>query len=451
MRLNDLCVLGEVNFTGATPGEVFMTINSVFVIDNTKRPLTPCSPARARALLRDGKAAVWRTVPFTIILQVAMPDAVVKPFAVKIDPGSQTTGLALVDPDNRVVFAAELTHRGKAIKSALNSRRSLRRGRRGRKTRYRAARFNNRARAEGWLPPSLQHRVDTTLTWVNRFRRWAGVAEIAVERVKFDMQQMNNPDISGVEYQQGTLAGFSAREYLLEKWGRKCAYCGVEHVPLQIEHIKARTKGGTNNISNLTLACEPCNTRKGKKDLAVFLKSKPDVLKRILSQLKKPLSDAAAVNATRNKLFVALLQTGLPVETGTGAQTKFNRSRLAYPKAHWIDAACVGESGATVTINPDHKPLLIKAIGQGNRQMVRTDKFGFPRGAAKSCKMVHGFRTGDLVRLVQPTGKYAGTFVNRLAGIRADGRFDISTAFGKVTANFKNFTLIQSADGYCYG
>lgn len=261
-----------------------MTTNSVFVLDTTKKPLTPCSPARARALLRDGRAAVWRTVPFMIILKRAMPDAVIKPMTLKIDPGSRTTGMALVDSENRVVFAAELTHRGRAIKSALDSRRMLRRGRRSRKTRYRAARFNNRVRAEGWLPPSLQHRIETTLTWVNRFSRWAGITEIAVERVKFDMQQMNNPDIAGVEYQQGTLAGYSAREYLLEKWGRQCAYCGTGNTPLQIEHIQPRAKGGTNNISNLTLACEPCNRRKGTKDIADFLSNKPDVLKRIRAQ-----------------------------------------------------------------------------------------------------------------------------------------------------------------------
>ena len=264
-----------------------MTLNSVFVLDTTKKPLTPCSSARARILLRDSKAAVWRAVPFTIILKVAKPDAAPHPLTVKIDPGSKTTGLALVDCENQVVFAAELTHRGPAIKSALDTHHMLRRGRRGRKTRYREARFNNRTRPQGWLPPSLQHRVDTTFTWVNRFRRWAPVATLAVERVKFDMQQMNNPDISSVEYQQGTLAGYSAQEYLLEKWHRKCAYCGIEHVSLQIEHIKARANGGTNNISNLTLACGPCNRRKGTQDLSVFLKNKPEVHKRVLAQLKR--------------------------------------------------------------------------------------------------------------------------------------------------------------------
>jgi len=427
-----------------------MTTNSVFVLDTTKKPLTPCSPARARALLRDGKAAVWRTAPFTLILKVAMPDAVVKPITVKIDPGSKQTGLALVDADGRVVFAAVLEHRGKAIKAGLESRRSLRRGRRGRNTRYRAARFNNRIRPEGWLPPSLHHRVETTLTWVNRFRRWCGVEKISVERVKFDMQLMRNPEISGVEYQQGTLAGYSCRAYLLEKWQRKCAYCGAEHVPLQVEHIHSKAKGGGNAVSNLALACDPCNKKKGTLDITVFLKNKPEQLKKILSQAKRSLSDAATVNATRNKLFVELLNTGLPVEAGTGAQTQFNRTRREYPKAHWIDAACVGKSGATVTLDPDMKPLLIKATGHGTRQVVRTDKYGFPRNKAGRVKRIHGFQTGDLVKLKQPKGKYAGDHIGRLAGIRATGQFDIAATVGKITAKFSNFTLIQRGDGYAY-
>jgi 5-methylcytosine-specific restriction endonuclease McrA len=428
-------------------------MNHVFVLDADKKPLTPCQPGRARQLLSAGKAAVYRTVPFTIILKVAMPDAVVKPVIVKIDPGSKTTGIALVDPDGRVLFGANLTHRGQAIEASLKSRKSLRSGRRSRKTRYRAPRTQcrikngvNRAK----LPPSLLHRVLTTMTWVDRFRRLCDVVELAVERVKFDMQLMRNPEISGVEYQQGELCGYEVREYLLEKWNRKCAYCGAEHVPLQVEHIHPRAKGGGNAVSNLSLACDPCNKKKGTLDIAVFLKNKPEQLKKILAQAKRSLSDAAAVNATRNKLFVELLNTGLPVETGTGAQTKFNRTRLQYPKDHFIDAACVGESGATVTLDPDMKPLLIKAMGRGTHQTTRTDKYGFPRNKAGRVKRVNGFQTGDLVRLNQPKGKYAGVHVGRLAGIRATGMFDIKTELGKITASFKNYTMIQRGDGYAY-
>jgi 5-methylcytosine-specific restriction endonuclease McrA len=85
-----------------------------------------------------------------------------------------------------------------------------------------------------------------------------------MELVKFDTQLMENPDISGIEYQQGELAGYEVREYLLEKWGRKCAYCSETDLPLQIEHIIPRSRGGSDRVSNLTLACEGCNRLKGK-------------------------------------------------------------------------------------------------------------------------------------------------------------------------------------------
>jgi 5-methylcytosine-specific restriction endonuclease McrA len=76
------------------------------------------------------------------------------------------------------------------------------------------------------------------------------------------MQLIDNPEIHGVEYQQGTLAGYEMREYLLEKWGRSCAYCSKSDVPLQIEHIVAKGRGGTGRASNLTLACKATGSRK---------------------------------------------------------------------------------------------------------------------------------------------------------------------------------------------
>ena len=424
-------------------------MNCVFVLDSAKRPMTPCRPAQARRMLRDGKAAVFRRFPFTLILKETKPAAVVKPLAVKIDPGSRVTGIALTDRRGRVLFAAELQHRGQSIKAALQERRAHRRNRRSRKTRYRAPRFLNRRRPEGWLPPSLQHRVDTTMTWVGRLRRLALVEEIGVERVKFDTQKLQNPEISGVEYQQGELAGYEVREYLLEKWGRHCAYCGAEKTPLQVEHIYPKSQGGSDRVSNLTLACELCNQKKGSQPVEAFLAKKPDILKRILAQAKAPLRDAAAVNASRNALFLELVKTGLPVETGTGAQTKFNRSRLGYPKAHWIDAACVGESGAAVTLDAEMVPLRISAKGHGNRQMCGTNKYGFPIRHRNRQKQFAGFQTGDLVQAIVPTGKFSGTHSGRIA-IRHRPSFRIQTAAATFDVHPKCLTLVHRADGYTY-
>jgi len=210
-------------------------MSKVLVLDTNKQPLNPVHPGRARLLLASGKAAVFRRYPFTIILKGAVEHPDVRPLRLKIDPGSQTTGMALVDdPSGDVVFAADLTHRGKQIKHALDQRRAVRRGRRQRNTRYRPPRFHNRRRRSEWLPPSLESRVTNVLTRVRRLARLCPVGAISVERVKFDLQQLEQPEISGIAYQQGTLLGYEVREYLLEKWGRACSYCGSAGVPLQV-------------------------------------------------------------------------------------------------------------------------------------------------------------------------------------------------------------------------
>ncbi len=420
--------------------------NFVFVIDTSKRPINPVHPAQARLLLNQGKAAVWRRFPFTIILKTVSTE-ITKPVQLKIDPGSQTTGLALVSND-AVIWGAELTHRGQAIKANLESRRSLRRGRRNRKTRYRQTRFLNRTRPKGWLTPSLEHRVQTTLTWVNRLRKFAPITGISQELVRFDTQALVNPEISGTEYQQGELQGYEVREYLLAKWGRKCVYCGAENTPLEIEHILAKSKGGTDRVSNLTLACHTCNQKKGNEPIEKFLHNKPDVLRRVLAQVKAPLKDATAVNSTRWELYHRLQETGLAVEVGTGGRTKFNRVKLDIEKRHYLDAACVGvvEKLALKTT----KPLLITAKGWGTRQMATTNKFGFPIRHRTRQKTFFGFQTGDIVRATLPKGKFAGTHIGRLT-VRATGVFEMVTVKGKVSpVRAKYCQILHRVDGYNY-
>ncbi len=246
-------------------------MNSVFVLDTNKQPLDPVHPRRARTLLSQGKAAILKKYPFTIILKIAIDKPVEAELRIKLDPGSKTTGIAIVnDQSGEVVFAAELSHRGQAIKKSLDDRRGSRRSRRARHTRYRKPKWQNRRRPKGWLPPSLQSRISNVLTWVQRLARACHITNISMELVGFDMQILENAEIRGMEYQQGTLAGYELREYLLEKWGRACTYCGKENIPLQIEHIVPRAKGGSNRTSNLCLACEKCNIAKGTKDIKEF-------------------------------------------------------------------------------------------------------------------------------------------------------------------------------------
>src|SRR6266540_503204 len=275
----------------------------VFVISSDGTPLDPCHEARARELLKKGRAAVWRMFPLTIKLKDrTRAESVVTTHRVKLDPGSKTTGIAVVqEVTGRVVFAAELTHRGQAIRDALLARRGIRRSRRRRKTRYRPARFANRRRPEGWLAPSLLHRILTADTWVRRLRRFCPVTALSVELAKFDTQLMQNPEISGVEYQRGELLGWEVRAYLLEKWGRRCAYCGTENVPFEIDHVTPRDRGGFDRVSNLALACHDCNQAKGNRTAEEF--GHPEVQ----AQARAPLKHAAVVNAPRLALYRRLL------------------------------------------------------------------------------------------------------------------------------------------------
>jgi len=282
------------------------------------------------------------------------------------------------------------------------------------------------------------------MTSALRFQRFAPLTSVAIETVRFDTQQIVNPEISGVEYKQGTLAGFEVREYLLEKWGRQCAYCNAKNVALQIEHVIPKSRGGTDRVSNLTLSCEVCNQRKNNLTATEF--GHPAVQKQAL----QPLKDAAAVNATRYAIGNALKTLGLPVSFWSGGRTKFNRTQQGYPKAHWIDAACVGESGTHVRLDQAMTVLQVKATGHGSRQMCRMNRFGFPRTSAKAARVVNGFRTGDLVKAIVPSGKKTGTHVGKVA-VRTSGSFNISSNSGVIQGvSYKHCSVIHRADGYSY-
>ena len=420
--------------------------NHVFLIDSNKTPLNPVHPAQARKLLDSGKAAVFQCYPFTLILKRVIENPNLYPLTLKIDPGSKFTGIALVTNQGNVVWAMELQHRGQQIKDALLHRRAVRRARRNRNTRYRQARFLNRKRPDGWVAPSLRHRILTIETWVKRLQKFAPLDSIAQELVKFDTQAIQNPEISGIEYRAGTLKGYECREYLLEKWNRQCAYCGVKDVPFEIEHIQPKSQGGSDRISNLCLACHKCNQRKANRDIKDFLKGKSDVLNRVLKQAKTTLKDAASVNSTRWALFNTLKSFGLPVSNGTGAQTKFNRIRFSLTKAHWIDAACVGVVNAIKLVTT--KILKVKATGFGGRQRCQTDKFGYPQ-KHRPLRPILGFCTGDIVRANVPKGKYKGTFTARVCPMsHGYGEFVIDKKRRSIKLDY--LTSIHRKDGYEY-
>ncbi len=419
----------------------------VFVLDRAGWPLSPTSPARARILLKKGRARVVQQTPFVIrLVDRRIKDSTVTPVNVGIDPGSKFTGITLftTQRDNRVgLFSLELQHRGQQIHKRLLQRANYRRRRRGANLRYRAPRFNNRVKPAGWLPPSLQHRVDTTIAWVKRLQKWAPIEQVWFESVAFDTHLLSSPNVFGSGYQHGTLVGTEVREYLLAKWDHKCAYCDAMGVPLNIDHVLAKARGGTNRVSNLVVSCIPCNQRKDKQLVEEFLAHDPARSRRIKAQLKAPLRDAAATQSTRNALHRELKTLGLTVHASTGGRTKWNRTRNNLPKSHTLDAICVGVFEHVVRVSGT--VLVVKASGRGQYARTRPDKFGFPRLRLPRTKTVHGYQTGDHVRAIIPKGKHRGVIVGRVA-VRTTGWLRING----VDVNYRHVTLLQRNNGYGY-
>ena len=371
----------------------------VFVLDRRGDTLMPCHPARARTLRRMGRAVVARLRPFTIRLRDRTGGGT-QPLDLKIDPGSRMTGMAPVRSDGEVLTLAGIVHGEERVRKSMRQRAACRRRRRSANLRCRKRRFPNR-RSGRRLPPSLQSRVDNVPSWTDRFRGLAPVTGIQCETVRYDTQAMESPDIEGAECQQGTLAGYEDREYLLEKWGRTCTCCGASGTPLQIDHVRPKARGGSGRVSSLTLACPSCNQAKGSRPVESFLARRPGRLRRVLDRARTPLRDAAA--------------------------------------------ACVGETQALK--GWDQPVLGIRTMGRGSCARTRVDRSGFPAGHLMAGKSVRGFRTGDIVRAVVPSGKRQGVHSGRVA-VRASGPFSVQTSGGTVQGvSHRNCRVVQRGDG----
>ncbi|MDR9785828.1 MAG: RNA-guided endonuclease IscB [Peptococcaceae bacterium MAG4] len=453
----------------------------VFVLDKHKKPLMPCTEKRARLLLRRGRAVVHRIAPFTIRLKDRVAEeSALQPLRLKVKPGAKETGMAVLREEttgeSEAVMLLELRHKP-GIKQSLDSRRAMRRSRRNRKTRYRRPRFDNRNPAkcaacgrnarhgnrycrpcerarnfvdngyrEKRLPASLEARANQIMNTVKRLTRLLPIASISYENAKFDTQLLQNPEIAGVEYQQGELFGYEVREYLLEKWGRQCAYCGKNGVPLEIEHIVPKSRDGTDRVSNLTLACKDCNQEKGTLTAEEF--GHPEVQ----AEARRPMKEEAIVNATRWKLFNQLKNIGLPLECGTAALTKKQRIEHGLPKSKYYEACVVGKSTPGKLAIRQKYVQVWTAVGRGSRKMCNTDKYGFPVSHRARQKMRFGFMTGDLVVAEIPKGKYAGRWVGRVA-VRSSGYFDVKDGAGRRVCqgvSHRHFRLLQRANGWQY-
>jgi hypothetical protein len=354
--------------------------NYIFILDQNKNPLPPIHPGYARKLTKQKKAAWFLKYPNTIILKENISiQSKNKKIILGVDPGYKGTGMAIVYGDD-IIAGFEILHRSEKINSRMKTRAGARRKRRS-ALRRRPQKSDNRAssRRKGRLAPSIKHYPETIYHRILRISTLCPVDIIAIEMNKFDLQKMVNPDIIGIEYQQGTLFEKSARSYVYERDGYKCVYCNLkfgekEKISFELDHVIPKSKAGTDRISNLVTCCEKCNRKKRNNSLESFLKKTPEKIDKIKKQLQKPLKSATAVNIFRKTLFNEVQsfaeEKGMEVVEGNGALTSHQRSLHNFPKHHWIDAACVRELKEGEKLNLKINTILeMKCVGHGDRRV----------------------------------------------------------------------------------
>lgn len=430
---------------------------AVFVLDNDGNPLMPCSEKRARILLGSGKARLHCFWPFSIRLtDHDHRQEIRQNLTLKICPGSESTGFAIVRQDEestRVLFLAELVHRGSSVIKSLLSRKWYRRRRRSENLRYRAPRFLNRRKPAGWLPPSIVHRVETVDTWVRRFSKIAPITSVIAEVAPLDPRELKVVSAIEASYNEDRRAS-ELRTRVYENWGRKCIYCNDGNSSLHLDHIVARSEGGSNRVSNLVPACPICNRKKGKLSIQEFLKDRPGLLQSILRTMRASMRDLPPLFGMRRGIRENLRKGPIALEFTTFGSSQANLRRLKLLFSPALRAACTGVTG---TLTGWDRPILrIRSIGRGSYRRSRSYRPGLTKGHHPNRliltrkKMHKGFRSGDFVKGVMTHGKNRGVHRGRVA-VRAVGAMDLITTKGKIIAvQPTNGRLIQRGDGYAY-
>ena len=397
----------------------------VFVINKHGEPLMPCSPRKARILLRESKARVVNRTPFTIQLLFGS-SGYRQPVALGVDSGSKTVGLS-ASTEKQELYASEASLRNDIV-GLLSTRSQFRRARRNRKTRYRKARFLNRGK-KGWVAPSIRHKIDSHLRLVSSIHKILPITKLVVETASFDTQLLKNPDISGDAYQKGDQLGFwNTREYVLFRDNHQCQHCKgkSKDAVLNVHHIESRKTGG-DAPNNLITLCETCHNKHHKGEVSIKVKRGTSY------------KDAAFMGVMRWAFYDRLKAGYSNVSMTFGFVTKNTRIKNGISKSHANDAFCIANNMGAKRVVDMYRQ---KFVRQQNRQLHKaTINKGGVRKANKAPKYVFGYRLFDKVRM--PSGQDGFVFARR-----SSGSFDIRKLDGtKLSAgiSYKKLKKLESA------
>lgn len=304
----------------------------VYVLDNTGNAIMPTERhGKVRRLLREGKACVVRLQPFTIQLKYESK-RYTQEVSLGIDAGSVHIGVSATT-EKKELFSAEVVMRTDIVKKIAN-RREMRRTRRNRKTRYRAARFNNRRKSFSWLAPSILYKVDSHLKVIRLLHSILPINKTTIEVAQFDTQKIKNDKIQGVEYQQGEQMGFwNVREYVFARDGYKCQHCKGKSgdMILNVHHLESRKIGG-DAPNNLITLCKTCHKAYHRGELELKVKRGTS------------LRDTAVMNIMRWAVYNKAKEEFYNVHLTYGYTTKHIRIENSIKKSHCSDAFCISRN-----------------------------------------------------------------------------------------------------------
>ena len=400
----------------------------VFVLNMRGQPLMPCSPPKARKLLRAGKAVPVRRTPF--VIQLTVPTGETKqPITLGVDAGYKHVGLSATTAKEELL-ASEVELR-QDVTGLLSNRLALRRARRNRKTRCRAPRFDNRVRSKhkGWLAPSVENRIQAHISRIEAVCRVLPITKIVIETASFDIQKIKNPEVEGTDYQQGEQLGFwNVREYVLFRDGHVCQACKgrSKDLILNVHHIESRKTGG-DAPGNLITLCEACHKAYHAGKLKQFSPRRGASFR---AETFMGLMRWTVLNRLRER------HPELPVTNTYGYLTKHKRIVAGLPKTHCADAFCIA---GVLDAKRRGEYLFQKQTRRHNRQIHKlTILKGGVRKRHQAPYLVHGFRLFDKVLCKGEVGF--------IFGRRSSGAFDVRRLNGtKISAgiSYKKLSLLE--------